>query len=228
MISKIRRKVLAVAERLESVITAYLFDRWVGVETGKILDRFDLDVEKSARAHAWSYELCSYPRFRRVMKMLPIAPEQLTFVDIGSGKGRQLIAASLYGFPRVIGVEFSPTLHASAQRNVATFTIHKHLKTIIILENVDATEYVLPTDACLLFMFNPFQEPIVRKFLVSIKDQISGRTQPLYVAYVHPTVRMAFDESNLFEPLATMPWPTDAVIYRLRLNNRFADIDKAK
>jgi hypothetical protein len=230
MISKIRRKVLAITERVESAITGYLFDRSLGVETRKILDRFSLDVEENTRAHAWSYEPCSYPRFKRIMKMIPEVPERLTFVDIGSGKGRQLIAASLYGFRRVIGIEVSPTLRASAQQNVATFMLRKRSKTLINIENMDATQYVLPSEACLLFMFNPFQEPAVRSFLASIKVQINGRKQPLYVAYIHPTVRSAFDESNIFELIAMRSRPTDAVIYKLRppCHNYSSDIDKAE
>jgi len=219
-ISKIERGLIAVAERIESAVTGWLFDRWLGVETRKCVDRFDLDVDASLRAYAWSYEPCGYPRFRRIMKMVPAAPEGLTFVDIGSGKGRQLIAAALHGFPRVIGVEVSPALHVAAQRNVAAFRIRKSTGAQIILENVEATRYVLPRETCLLFMFNPFQEPIVRRFLASIKGQVRGRTEPLYVAYVHPTVREAFDESNLFEEIAARRWPTDTVIYQLRLPRR--------
>ena len=214
--SKIDRRILAVAERVESTVTGWLFDRWLGVETRKVLDRFDLDGEVSMLAYAWSYEPCSYPRFRRVMAMVPERPERLTFVDIGSGKGRQLMAASLHGFPRAVGVEFSPTLHECADENMADFMLRKRAKTIINLENVDATRYTLPGEACLLFLFNPFQEPVVRKFLDSIKAQVDGRTEPLYVAYVHPTVREAFEESGMFDLIATKPWPTDAVIYRLR------------
>lgn len=217
MISKIGRRLIAVAERVESALSGWLFDRWMGVETRKVVDRFDLDVEEGLRAYAWSYEPCSYPRFKRIMKMLPVAPGGLTFVDIGSGKGRQLIAASLYGFPKVIGVEFSPALHASAQRNVAAFRLRSRTRTAVSLENVEATRYILPREACVLFLFNPFQEPIVRRFLASIKARVRGRTDPLYIAYVHPTVRTAFDESNLFELVAARRWPTDAVIYRLCL-----------
>lgn len=219
MISKIKGKIIWIADRIEYVITGYLFDLFWGVETRKPLDRFDLDVDESKRVHSWSYEACSYPRFRRVMKMLLIEPEQFTFIDIGSGKGRQLIAAALYGFPKVIGVEYSPCLHKAAQRNVATFIQRQGSKSSISLENVDATQYNIPSEACLLFMANPFKEPIVRKFLTSLKTQIGGRKQSLYVAYVHPTVRIAFDESNMFKLIATLPWPTDAVIYQLNLPN---------
>ena len=39
-----------------------------------------------------------------------------TFVDLGSGKGRMLFVAAERPFRRVIGVEFSRSLHAEAER----------------------------------------------------------------------------------------------------------------
>jgi hypothetical protein len=217
MISQIKGKLIWIADRVEAAVTGYLFDRWFGVETRKTLDRSDLGVEGGAGTHAWSYEPCSYPRFRRIMKRLPAAAKELTFVDIGSGKGRQLIAAAVYGFPRIIGIELSPILHAKAEQNIASFRRRSHSTSIIRLESMDATRMVLPGEACLLWAFNPFQEPGIREFLASLTAQIRSRAQPLYLAYIHPTVRRLFDESGLFEPVAELPWPTDAVIYRLRL-----------
>lgn len=213
----ILRRIAPLTRRIDVALSNYLFDRFFGIDTRKALDRRFLDVEEGARIHAWSYVPCGYFRFRRVLTMLPVAPEKLTFVDIGSGRGRVLFSAALHGFRRVIGVEFSPELHASALRNLAEFTRHRsHAGNLVELQNVDATQYVLPTEPSLLFLFNPFQEPIMREFLTSIKKQVRTRINPLYLAYVHPTAKAILDESDMFDQIAEAPWITDAILYELR------------
>ena len=218
IIRKIKGRLIWISFRIESYLSDYWFDCFWGVETRRKLDRYDLDVEdKDLKVHAWSYEPCSYPRFKRVMKLLTVAPANLTFVDLGSGKGKQLMAAILNGFPKAIGVEFSPALHKAAQRNMEIFTRRVNSSTNAILENKDATQFIIPEEACLLCLFNPFQEPVVRKFVASMTAQTASRTESVYILYVHPTARIVFDESPMFEMIGTMPWPTDAVLYRVLL-----------
>ena len=43
-----------------------------------------------------------------------------TFVDYGSGKGRALIVAALYGFTKIIGIEFAKELCEISETNIQT------------------------------------------------------------------------------------------------------------
>ena len=62
--------------------------------------------------------------FREMMKTmssLEIDFQDLTFIDVGSGKGRVLLMAAEYPFRRVLGVELLPALHRVAQANIRAY-----------------------------------------------------------------------------------------------------------
>src|SRR5260370_25323208 len=56
--------------------------------------------------------------FQEMMPSLPIAFEQFTFIDLGSGKGRTLLMASEYPFKRIVGAELIAELHHADQQNI--------------------------------------------------------------------------------------------------------------
>ncbi len=49
--------------------------------------------------------------FHEILHSMPIPVDGLTFVDLGSGKGRTLLMASEYPFQRIIGVEILAELN---------------------------------------------------------------------------------------------------------------------
>lgn len=59
-------------------------------------------------------------RFRALMASLSAPVDELTFVDLGAGKGRAMLLASELPFRRIVGVEFSPELCDVARRNLRT------------------------------------------------------------------------------------------------------------
>lgn len=165
-----------------------VFDRAMGVETTRSVDRSRLDVAPAKREQAWSYHACDVSRFYRIMSAIDLAPEQTTFVDIGSGKGRALFMADRLKLARLVGVELSPALHAAAQRNVRSYRQVTGSSTPIDLENVDATEYELPPGRVVVFMFNPFQREIMERFAAKLSRAGIERGPDLTVVYVHPVV----------------------------------------
>ena len=60
--------------------------------------------------------------FREMMNRLAIDFSRLTFIDIGSGKGRALLLASEYPFRRIIGIELLPDLNRIAQENIRAYS----------------------------------------------------------------------------------------------------------
>jgi predicted RNA methylase len=45
-------------------------------------------------------------------------PREKSLIDVGSGKGRVMVAAAHYGFKNIIGVDFAKELCAAAERNI--------------------------------------------------------------------------------------------------------------
>jgi SAM-dependent methyltransferase len=115
-------------------------------------------------------------------KILP--PEEVTpddvFLDLGSGKGRAVFLAAQYPFRRVIGVELSPELHAVAVQNLRRFGSR------VELVNADATEYELPADVTVLFLFNPFNGSVFAAALANVLRSLDEHPRTLRLVYVNP------------------------------------------
>ena len=106
----------------------------------------------------------------------PILPSlrdrELTFIDIGAGKGRVLLLASRLPVRRMIGVEYSPELCAVAERNVAAWGPGHPDAAPIELVCQDATTYAFPDEPLLVYMYNPFEEPLMLQVLANLRASI--------------------------------------------------------
>jgi SAM-dependent methyltransferase len=143
-----------------------------------------------------------------------------TFIDIGAGKGRGLLVASEFQFRKVIGIELNSSLAAIARTNVAHW-IHTHseditaprLATIEIIEQ-DALDYTFPNTPTLLFLFHPFEAPVLRKLLRNIETQLgapfmtasssrlgSKASPALDLIYVNAECANILDRNPAFEQL---------------------------
>jgi SAM-dependent methyltransferase len=93
--------------------------------------------------------------FHEMMANLPIAFDQFTFVDLGSGKGRTLLMASEYPFRKIVGVELLAELHRAAEENIRAY--HSATQQCKQIEAVlaDAREFELQEEPLALYLFNP-------------------------------------------------------------------------
>lgn len=123
--------------------------------------------------------------FKKALESLPIHYADYTFLDVGSGKGRAALLASKYGFRRVIGVEFAKELNDTAKLNAARW------KSTCPVEFIwsDILDYDLPQEPTVIFMFHPFNELVVDRFLVRIADSISQWPRDLILIYVNPELQ---------------------------------------
>jgi len=64
----------------------------------------------------------------RAIESLDIDLTDYLFVDIGAGKGKLLLLASHLSFSEIIGVEYAPSLHAVAMKNIQQQKIRRELK----------------------------------------------------------------------------------------------------
>ena len=149
-------------------------------------------------------------RWQEVAGVTDVAPQ--TFVDIGCGKGRVLLVASTLGFHEVVGVEINAGLARIAQANAERWRmLHPppaSLAPIRVMEN-DATEVPLPEGPVLLFLYNPFREPVLRALLERIVAQRSASREPLHVLYLYPEQAAAFQAFPQFQLLWNGTVPLD-------------------
>jgi hypothetical protein len=167
------------------------FDRTYAVDTdGKLGGGWtylsDLDISSPNWIDGNDYHAIEPQRFCRVLASLDIAFEEYTFIDFGSGKGRALLLASEFPFKRIIGLEFSPELHRSAEQNIRQYRSETQKCRDIECRNVDFTSYSLPPEPLVLFFFDPCRVRVLTEVVARIGQSLNESRRPVYVAYVAP------------------------------------------
>lgn len=124
--------------------------------------------------------------FREIVASLRIDFRQFTFVDIGSGKGRALMLAAEFPFQRVLGLELLPELNSVAQENIRKVSGETRACSDVQAICGDATEFVFPAEALVVFLFNPLPEAGLRKLMGNLERSLREDPRPAYVIYVNP------------------------------------------
>ena len=173
------------------------FDRRHGTETAEEipLAQTGVPLEDAARGNG-IYRPMWESEFHAALAALDSCFRGFTFVDLGSGKGKVLMLASEYPFARIVGVEYSPGLHAIAQRNVARYRSPTQLCNVLQPVLGDARHYRLPDGPIVCFIFNAFDPGTMQKVMQNIEDDLGSRAVPGYVIYAN--VRTVSEIENGF------------------------------
>jgi hypothetical protein len=67
----------------------------------------------------------------------------------------------------------------------------------------DATEFVFPRGACLLYLFNPFAAPVVERLVERIEEDFQTRAGMLDLIYFNPEAGELLEAHGGFEQLWT-------------------------
>ena len=182
----IREYWVAKSLRLERVESE--FDQAHGVDTegefGGWTYLSDLEISSPNWIEGVDYTPIEPQRFELVFANLDIAFEEYTFVDFGSGKGRALLLASEFPFKRIIGLEFSPELHRTAEENLRRYHSERQKCRAIQSRNVDFVEFPLPLEPLVLFFFDPCQLRVLSEVVARIGQSLVASPRPLFVVYV--------------------------------------------
>jgi len=161
------------------------FDQMHGVDTSGLVPAKHLITGHANDEHVTAYYGVAPSILRSLIhewrETIPPHPiSSYTFIDIGAGKGRGLLVASEYPFRKVIGIELNSSLAGIARANAAHWTrIHAAdptaapLAPIEVIEQ-DALDYIFPATPTLLFLFHPFEAPVLRKLLRNIETQLGA------------------------------------------------------
>lgn len=174
------------------------FDAVNNVRTAGVVDFADLDMTGVNIEQSNDYEAIDPKLFRKVVRSLGINHEDFVFVDFGSGMGRAVLLASEFGFREVVGVEFSPELHAVAEENIRRYTTGatrrcSDVKSVC----ADALEYPIPEGPAVLFFYNPFKEKLLADVLENIRRSLERNPREVRVIYVHPKLAHLMDNNDI-------------------------------
>ena len=189
------------------------FDEAHGVDTSGLVPARHLATGHAHDEHVTAYYGVApsilrslIARWRETVPPYPIS--SYTFLDIGCGKGRALLVASELPFRSVTGIELNPRLAAIARANAEMWSrTHSSdptaplLTAIEVLEQ-DALDLELPSGPVLIFLFHPFEAPLLRKLLRRIEGQLATKKAPaLDILYVNAECASVLDRHPAFRRL---------------------------
>ncbi|HET9056229.1 MAG TPA: class I SAM-dependent methyltransferase [Chitinophagaceae bacterium] len=149
-------------------------------------------------SHATMYMPANYFVLEKLFNKLTITPGNNCIVDIGCGKGRVLIVAAYYGFKKITGVEFSKTFCARANQIIQSKKSVFPDVTFGIV-NQDAATYIIPDETTTIFLYNPFDEEVMKKVILNIEESLNRKPRSLIVIYVNPQAKHLFLQSGFKE-----------------------------
>lgn len=197
----IYRSLLYLRHLIPNVIKLYRgfkFDHTYGIETTNVVDRGKLDVAPDKRQQSWSYHAINVNRFIRIMTHLPLDYSSFCFIDVGSGKGRVLFLMDSLKCQHIIGIEHSHELHKHAERNLKHYLTTTRSLALFELFNIDALDFRYPLKPTILFLFNPFMNDVMTRFIKNLKTSLIESPRHVWMVYVNPTEKQTVERANIF------------------------------
>jgi SAM-dependent methyltransferase len=184
------------------------YDYAHGVDTSGKLPSHLLAPGKPVDERRAEYLAAQPSIIRQVLAAIP-DPQHCHFLDLGCGKGRVLLVATEFPFAAITGVELSPTLSRIARRNARVFSRVHPDRTPISVVTGDALEHELPAEKLAIFLYNPFESPMVAQLLHRIESSLRTTDRELYVVYYTPKHADVFDASTALERRFAVQIPYD-------------------
>jgi SAM-dependent methyltransferase len=191
------------------------FDRRHGIDTATPAPLSTLGVDGDSARHAVGYMPSGFEFVRGLIGRLAIRHADYTFVDLGCGKGRILLAASHFPFRDIVGVEFSERLAAIARANVAAYQpADRRCRRIAVLTH-DAAHFAPPDGPLLLYLYNAFDDVILGRVAANLEASLARAPRDVLLVYVNPEHRAVLERVPCLGVIAD---DGGTVIYRTRLS----------
>jgi SAM-dependent methyltransferase len=180
------------------------FDAELHVTTEALVFLGELDPEAigPSLAYATHYEPTPVAQAQALLDASPLAPEQVTFVDIGAGMGRVVFLAARRPFRAVIGVEISPALVEIARENLGALDDPRRLARDVRFVQADAAAYHFPPGDLVVYLYNPFAEPILTAMLERLRAR--GPADEVVLLYHTALGHAAIEATRAFEVIADL------------------------
>jgi predicted RNA methylase len=173
------------------------WDRRLGVRTLGFLPAVGAPGSADWQGH---YVPTPYRKILPTLRHAGIGGEDV-FVDLGSGLGRTVFAASWLGARRAVGVEIDAALTQGARANLTRSRLQNRGIEFVCLP---AQEYDF-ADTTILYMFHPFGAGTMEQVIRRLESALETRPRPLRIVYENPVNAAVLDRSKLLE--RTDDWP---------------------
>jgi SAM-dependent methyltransferase len=163
--------------------------------------------------HANSYSPSEPAVFRAVFRHLQVNFPEYCFVDFGCGKGRVLAEAARLPFKAVIGIDFARELCDASRVNLDRVRSSFRCDDVQVLHQ-DATDFDLPPEPCIVYIYNSFRGPVLSSVLDRIQKSVAQRPRHVRIAYVNP---MLTDQFRQFPDIRVFKSDRRYVLYDVGL-----------
>src|ERR1700728_2166573 len=153
------------AAKSNAVASVHPFDLEYGTETSGLITGEELVSGRWNDLWNTAYYGISPSGLTQMLEALDLDWPRFTFVDLGSGKGRALLLASRFPFRQIVGVEISPDLSNVATTNIERFSAPWQTCHEIEPRVGDAAEFAYPSGPLVVFLYQPFLSPVLKKCL---------------------------------------------------------------
>jgi hypothetical protein len=171
----------------------------------------DLAIQSPNAKWGLPYEPWSQDLLDKALRSLPVQLDDYAFIDLGAGKGWALMLASEYSFKNITGVEYSKVLADSASVHIRTHEEKCGSRARIQCIWGDATDFNLPNEPTILYLYNPFQGAVMDRVIANIEMSLRDDPRDLWVIYANPWEGRKFRRSPMFE---TIEWNSDYSVHR--------------
>lgn len=154
------------------VIENFFFTKRYSLDFDGLIPCSELTIESDfSQKNATAYQAYGSHYFKSFLRhAISMEKKPKYFIDVGCGKGKQCIYAKKYfNFQTVIGIDFSKELIDIANKNLSKLE-YKNIDLFV----ADAFEWKLPDAYCFVFLYNPFNEIILEKFISNNIDNFKN------------------------------------------------------
>jgi len=145
----------------------------------------DLTITNGDKKKASRYEAVSFYMLEKLLSAFQKVSGITSITDLGSGKGRVLMVAPHFGFKEITGIDFAKELCQQANMNMREKEKEfPNIKWKVLNENVE--DYDLTRHDSVFFMFNPFTEVVLKKFLEKLDHSCQQFPRSVYFLYASP------------------------------------------
>jgi SAM-dependent methyltransferase len=207
LLATLRRTFRRAFARRRKPLPTHPFDLRHGTDTSGLMLDNTPGLSSTSGAYTSVYLGISPSTLTQAIAELDLPLNRFTFIDIGCGKGRALMIAAGFPFPRLVGVEFSPELCAIARANLARQPAAAGRATVL---NQDATTFELPDGPLLLFFYDSFREPVLTQFLANLERQLRAAPRETWILYAANGLTEVFARYPFLEPVYDRQIPLSA------------------
>jgi SAM-dependent methyltransferase len=199
-------RIAARCARAMDTAQARAFDLVMGVSTaGAVVTKESIFI---SGGEFTSYTGCQWLALNRALRDLQIGPTDV-FLDLGSGKGKSLLIAGRFPCKRVIGVELNEELCAHARSNIESARTRMRAGEISSI-NANVLDWPVPSDASVIFMYNPFIGETTHRVAEGIIKSYDLSPRNLHLLYAYPWEHDWIMRTGRFvvEDVRPLFWPT--------------------